>query len=359
MTTEPILEIFNDQSKQGFLYRLCNGLDLRIVQDALNAVGRRRQWYAVWMEVGDMYRELGEAALLDRHPDSAAELLIKAALGYHFAQFLHYGNQAEKDRGLKAKIDAFTRVHSLIRPPINAFDVKFEGARLPVHVRVPSRSGPHPAVVIICGMDSSKEEYFGLQSYLLDRGLAVVGFDGPGQGEVWSSMKMRPDFHKAVSAVTDAICNLPEIDSERIGLVGQSFGALIGPMVMAHDRRFKVGVVNGGFFDLTLFDWANPIRKIGLPYILGASTEEDAKKLAKEFTLADCIGRVRAPLMVIHGELDRDCPTHHARRMVDEVGGPGKFMSFPDGIHMCHNVAHKVRPMLADWLVDNLVDRRS
>lgn len=45
------------------------------------------------MDVGDMYREIGDAAFAESHLESSCGLLLKAALAYHFAQFLHCRNQ--------------------------------------------------------------------------------------------------------------------------------------------------------------------------------------------------------------------------------------------------------------------------
>lgn len=355
MTREPILEILNEKSVKSLLYRLTNnGLDVQIVENALDRAMTEQKWLAVWMDVGDMYRNLGEQALADGHPASAGEYFIKASLGYHFAQFLHFCDPKGKTEAHQAKLEVHRRAHHLVSPPITALETTFEGVTLPIHVRTPPGPGPHPAVVIVCGMDSTKEEYFFLQNYMLDRGLAMVSYDGPGQGEVWPHMKMRPDYHKAVSAVADAIGVLPEVDGNRLGLMGQSFGAFLAPSVLAADTRFKAAVVNGGFFDLSHFDWANPIREIGLPYLFGVETVDEAKEEAKKYTNAHCIKDVRVPLMVIHGRLDKDAPPEAAKRIVDEASGPGRFVEFEEGIHMCHNVAYRVKPMTADWLVDNL-----
>ena len=112
--------------------------------------------------------------------------------------------------------------------------------------------------------------------------------------------------------------------------------------------------MNGGFFDLSHFDWANPIREVGLPFLFGVETVSEARDLAKGYSLAGYIKDVTAPIMVIHGNRDKDAPPSAAKRIVDEASGPGKFVAFEDGIHMCHNVSHLVRPMTADWFAEHL-----
>jgi 2,6-dihydroxypseudooxynicotine hydrolase len=352
---EPIIQILNENSAKSLMFRLVNnGIDFKVAENAIGQALKEKRWYPLLMDVGDMYRKLGDEALAENHRASAGEYFIKAALGYHFAQFLHFHDIPAKEHALKLKTAVHRQAHPLIGPPIRELSANFEGVKLPVQIRMPAGKGPHPAVVVVCGMDSSKEEYFYLQSYMLDRGLAMVGFDGPGQAEAWKDMKMRPDFHKAVSAVVDEVSKLPEIDASRWGLMGQSFGAFLGPSVLAHDKRFKAAVVNGGFFDLSHFDWANPIRQIGLPFLFGVETEAEAREITKQYTLANCIGEVRAPIMVIHGRMDRDAPPEAAKKIIDDSPGGGRFVEFPDGIHMCHNVSYQVKPMTADWLLDHL-----
>jgi 2,6-dihydroxypseudooxynicotine hydrolase len=299
-----------------------------------------------------MYRKLGEEALAKKKLVSAGEFFVKATLGYHFGQFLHYNDPEGKERAHRAKLEVHAQARPLVRPSIQRLKTFFEGVSIPIHIRIPVGPGPHPTVIIVCGMDSTKEEYFVLENCFLERGLAVVGYDGPGQGEVWPHMKMRPDYYKVVTAVADTVSALPEVDGNRIALLGQSLGGLLAPMAASHDSRFRACAVSGAFYDLTTFNWDNPIRAVGLPYILGVQSIEEAKRLAKDYTLAGCIQNMKNPVLVIHGSLDKDSPASAVKRIVDEASGPGWFMEFPEGIHMCHNIAYKVKPLVADWLVD-------
>lgn len=343
----------NGMPEKNLLYRFVNnGLDLKVVEDALLLVKSKREWLPVWVEVGDMYRKLGDEAIRDGHMASAGEYFIKASLGYHFAQFFHFFNIEEKLKVQRTKIEVHKRAWELVNPPIRRIEANFEGVTIPINVRTPSGHGPYPTVFFVCGMDSTKEEYYFFENYLLSRGIAVVAFDGPGQGEVWQYMKMRPDFHKAVSAVADIICKMKEIDENRLFILGLSLGGLLGPLAVSHDQRFKSCIGNGGFFDLTYFDWENPIRAIGMPFLIGAKSKEEAKEMSKEYTLAKSIQNIRVPILIIHGGLDKDAPPHAAKRIVDEAPGGGRFALFPDGIHMCHNIGYKVKPLITDWLLD-------
>ena len=49
-------------------------------------------------------------------------------------------------------------------------------------------------MLFISGLDSAKEEHATFERFFLQRGLATLTLDGPGQGETWYRMKMRVDF---------------------------------------------------------------------------------------------------------------------------------------------------------------------
>ena len=79
--------------------------------------------------------------------------------------------------------------------------------------------------MIICvGLDSTKEEMAFYETLLLDRGMATLPFDGPGQGEAEYDMPIRGDFEVPVKAVVDFIESRDDLDATRIGIMGVSLG---------------------------------------------------------------------------------------------------------------------------------------
>ena len=63
--------------------------------------------------------------------------------------------------------------------------------------------------------------------------------------------------------------------------------------------------------------------------------------------------QVRQPLLVIHGARDRLFPPEQAERIAREA--PNATLAlFPDGNHVCNNIAYKYRPLMADWLREQL-----
>lgn len=131
-------------------------------------------------------------------------------------------------------------------------------ARINLHgtLTMPSGKGPFPAAVLISGSGPQDRDstlaghrpFLVLADYLTRRGIAVLRFDDRGVG------KSEGDFHKATTAdfATDGraawefLRRHPGIDPSRIGLLGHSEGALIGPMVAAQPRDVAFLVLLAG-----------------------------------------------------------------------------------------------------------------
>ena len=71
------------------------------------------------------------------------------------------------------------------------------------------------------------------------------------------------------------------------------------------------------------------------------------------FNLEGVLGRVTQPLLVIHGARDRLFPPAQAERIAREAPAATLVM-YPDGNHVCNNIAYKYRPLMADWMKDRL-----
>src|SRR5207247_673038 len=86
------------------------------------------------------------------------------------------------------------------------------------NLRRPSPAGRYPLVLLLPGLDSTKEEFFHWENVFLTRGLATLSLDGPGQGETGEKMPIRPDYEAAVTVALDAVHGrlMPERQAERV-----------------------------------------------------------------------------------------------------------------------------------------------
>jgi hypothetical protein len=135
--------------------------------------------------------------------------------------------------------------------------------RKPVGVTKP------PVMVMAVGLDSTKEETEAYEAPFLARGIAILVFDGPGQGEAQYDLAIRGDYETPVKAVIDFIGTRADLDSTRVGMWGVSLGGYYAPRAAAFDKRIKACIALGGLavFDLLLYADAALSRDFSAPLL--------------------------------------------------------------------------------------------
>ncbi len=144
---------------------------------------------------------------------------------------------------------------------------------------VPNGRGPFPAVLVVyyepetsIGIGREPLRDFGYQ--LARRGFVTLSIGTPGgnawQPETGGAVCQPLSFHAYVAAnCWNALANLPEVDSKRIGIVGHSYGgkwALFGAALW--DKFAAVAVSDPGI----VFDEARPNVNYWEPWYLGLDT---------------------------------------------------------------------------------------
>src|SRR5439155_47408 len=152
------------------------------------------------------------------------------------------------------------------------------------------RGGRVPVVISLPGMDSFKE--MGVALYgdrWLSRGMAVLALDGPGQYE---SPVLEIFFSMAAwvatgTAAVDWLAARVEIDPDRIGLAGNSFGSFFGTIAAAHEPRVSPGEespVQPETSSHTVTEQASPTCKVRFMYMSGSSGEACYDALRQSMT---------------------------------------------------------------------------
>ena len=144
------------------------------------------------------------------------------------------------------------------------------------------------------------------------------------------------------------------VDLSRTGLMGISMGAIYGPRAAAHEKRIRAVVGLAGPYNLgECWDALNPLTRGGYVFYTKSADEAQARRTAFTLNLEGVLGRVDQPLLVIHGARDRLFPPSHAERIAREAPN-ATLVLYPDGNHVCNNIAYKYRPLMADWLKERL-----
>jgi 2,6-dihydroxypseudooxynicotine hydrolase len=305
--------------------------------------------------VGEQHEALGREALAEGRLRSGGEHLAQAAAYYHFAKFVFVEDVDQMRAAHQRAVAAYTDALPHLDPPGRRVEIPFENATLVAVVRTPAGDGPFPVVLMIPGLDSTKEEIRSTEQTFLDRGLATFSVDGPGQGEAEYDLKIRGDWGPVTEVLYDAIGEQPDLDRERLGVWGVSLGGYYSVRVMAAlGARATAGVSLAGPFNFgECWDGLPPLTRDTFRVRSGTASDEDARAVANTLDLSQVAGDVAAPMLLVFGKQDRLIPFQQAEKAHAAVPG-SELLMLEEANHGCADYSPWHRPRTADWLAHHL-----
>lgn len=178
-----------------------------------------------------------------------------------------------------------------------------------------------PVVVVMHGWASAAEDLLPAAPAVIEAGLSMLFVDARGHGrsdaaEFMSMPRFAEDLHAAVAWLRER----PDVDADRIALVGHSVGAGAALLVAARDPRIAAVV--------SIASMAHPREMIGRsfrryyapqPLVRAAlrTIERTIGYLFDDFAPLNTIARIDAPVLLLHGLADHTVPVKDAKRLAD------------------------------------------
>jgi len=178
------------------------------------------------------------------------------------------------------------------------------------------------------------------------RGFEVVAFDarahGASDGEFCTyGYHERHDVQRIVATLREG----------PIVLIGTSMGASVAVQAAAIEPRVSAVVAAEAFSDLAT------VARERAPFVFTEGRIQQAFRIAEQrarFVVADvspqrAAARIRVPVLLLHGEQDRDTSPDHSRRVFAALGGPGRLILVPG---VGHNGALNADtwPTIEQWI---------
>ncbi len=212
--------------------------------------GDRDSWYRAWFAFATRLVDQGSAAVEAGHHVSAVGAFLRATEYFRQSFFFHRDSLDgdELRSAYPASVQAFRAALPLLDHGAEVLTGDLSG-----YLFVPGGSQVRrPTLLHLGGYDGTSEELYASVGPALDRGYAFAAVDGPGQGSLLYDQRvtMRPDWEHVVPAMVDELITHPEVDPDRIVLVGRSFGGLIAPRGASGEHRLVAMIVDPGQFDL-------------------------------------------------------------------------------------------------------------
>jgi pimeloyl-ACP methyl ester carboxylesterase len=300
---------------------------------------------------------------------AAREHFFHAALLYVTAQWPIWEDCAQLVELDDRKNDCYSRYARLADHHVERVEIPFGSGYLPAWLHLPPGhdGGPVHTVLSCGGMDAPKELNVSLYGdKFLERGFAVLAFDGPGQGEApVRGVKFTPTaWVEAGSAIVDWCRERAEIDHERLVGFGLSFGSYWMSQIAATQsglRGSAVGLVchePGGHM---IFEMASPSFKARYMWMSGLEHDEAAfDRMVKEIDLRPLMAGMTAPWLVVAGDEDELSPIEHSYQLARDCPTPAPMLVYQQGRHALSLPTPSVAlgpnwlTYASDWLLDRI-----
>jgi dipeptidyl aminopeptidase/acylaminoacyl peptidase len=136
-----------------------------------------------------------------------------------------------------------------------------------------------------------------------------------------------------ITAATDPVLARPDIDADRVAMMGGSYGGYMANWIAGHTDRFKAIVSHAGLWALEQMFGTTDHPMFWRPQFGDPLTQPemyDANSPDRH------IEQIRTPMLVIHGNKDYRVPVSEGLRLwwdLSRYGLDAKFLYFPDENH--------------------------
>lgn len=208
----------------------------------------------------------------------------------------------------------------------------FDGRDIPAFVYAPPGTGPHPVIVNIHGgPESQARPGFSpsTQFYLNELGAAVIypnvrGSAGYGKSYLkLDNGRRREDSVRDIGALLDWIAEQPNLDPERVAVMGGSYG---GYMVLASLVRFgdrlRAGVERVGISNfVTFLTNTQPYRQDLRRVEYGDERDPEMRAFLESISPLNRVDEIATPLLISQGLNDPRVPASESEQLVAALRG--------------------------------------
>jgi pimeloyl-ACP methyl ester carboxylesterase len=335
--------------------------EVQAVLDRLESLDREA-WAAAFGALAEPYEAKAAAAEAAGDSQAARQNYLTAYDYYHVGRY-PAPNSPGKLRAYRRSQDNFLKAARYFDPPLERVEMPFqgrpgEGSVSWGYLRKP-KSQQRPALVVVWGgIDAFKEERR-VEEYLAG-GLATLTVDMPGVAD--APLAGSEDAERLWDAIFDWIATRPDLDAERVGIVGGSTGGYWATkLAHTHRERLRAAVCQGGCIHHAFeADWIAKAQFGEYPFELaetlacafGRATYQEWGEYSPRLSLLrqGVLDQPCAPLLLINGLHDSVFPIADMYLLL-EHGSPKSARFFNVG-HMGNTP--QTMPAIVRWLQQQL-----
>lgn len=201
-----------------------------------------------------------------------------------------------------------------------------EGQTFSAHLNIPAEEGKYPAVIILHDFRENKDRefLFDIAGFLNAWNICALRFDFLGHGESEGNFEFTTvsDMIDDVKAAIDFLETIPQVDSEKIALVGHGLGGMVSVIYAPADERVKALVLAGvrshieGFLkshysENEILEW----KTIGFHHAFDHKIRKNFLEDLENHDVLESMKKVKCPVFIITGTNDKRTPFENAREL--------------------------------------------
>jgi esterase FrsA len=291
----------------------------------------------------------------------ALDHLVKAVTFLQVSAFP--GHTPARDRAYWRSRRLFAAVTRLVAPhlgvQVRELGIPFEGDVVHGYLVVPEGATAVPTVVVTNGLEGTVPELLVPLLRYRDSGLATFVMEMPGSYAYQQPMTARSEdvYHR----VLDHLADLPEVDANRLAVVGVSFGGYWATRLAATDTRIRCAVACGAPTHRAFL----PLGSVGMPQVIlqalkdttGTRTLAGLGHTMRGLSLRQHYARISAPLLVVNGDHDTLLGTQDSIDLAREAQD-ATLVLYPDDDHCAMRHYTDWLDLSQTWLAEHLLDAR-
>ncbi len=215
---------------------------------------------------------------------------------------------------------------------------------------------PYPVLLGIHPLSGNKDSYDVALAPFREAGYATFCPDLPAHGENFDGPRLQPDDEQMMVAALEILAARPDLDPNRLGVIGGSLGGFFTLRTAAASARVKAAVAYCPGFDIGsgVKLSVRGIRE-SFAWMIGAQTMAETVRLSRPFHLRDVLGRITCPVALVHGTQDHICDFAVTYRVAARVKAPLTIIPL---VGVDHEASYPSAPHIAQpgiqWLKAHL-----
>lgn len=329
------------------------------------------KWYESWTRMGERLERLARADDDRGYAVSACRKWLRAAIYYFLAERHISRNSPRRVQTYLRGLKAFRRHVELSDVPVEFVEVPYGDSALPaLFIPALGTTEKPPCMIHFNGLDFTKEFVYLHQGFdLRRRGVSLLICDHPGVGEALRlrNLTASPETEVPAAACLDYLEQRDDVDPDRIGIMALSMGGYYAPRAAAFEKRLKCCVVWGAIWDLeacllncTREGTESVSFDDQLAWVFGIAEHDQLWEVIKRFNLEGIAEQIECPLLIVHGENDRQAPLWTAQRTYERAVNSArrelKIFTFDEGgaEHCSLDNSSICVDYMHDWIADVL-----